>query len=102
MLFVALAKMSNYYVYIIRSIRNPKKIYKGITNNLERRLLEHNSGHSAFTAKFIPWKIETVIVFSDRNVVHDFELYLKTGSGIAFTRKHLLKSNNFEELWTDS
>ncbi|MBL7071821.1 MAG: GIY-YIG nuclease family protein [Candidatus Omnitrophica bacterium] len=32
-----------WYVYVV--LCKDKKLYTGITNNLERRLKEHNSGH---------------------------------------------------------
>jgi putative endonuclease len=31
--------------------------YKGITNNLEQRLAEHNSGKEISTSRYKPWKL---------------------------------------------
>ena len=31
--------------------------YKGFTTNIERRLEEHNSGESRYTAKKMPWDL---------------------------------------------
>ncbi len=45
-----------YYVYILKSI-NHEKTYVGFTENIERRIKEHNQGKSKYTSKFKPWQI---------------------------------------------
>ena len=46
----------SHFLYILKSqIEN--KSYVGITNNLERRLLEHNSGKSFYTKRYLPWEV---------------------------------------------
>jgi predicted GIY-YIG superfamily endonuclease len=77
-------------VYILRSVKVPGKTYIGITQNLDKRLEEHNSGLSPYTKKFIPWEVETYITFKNRLLAEHFEKYLKVGSGQAFLKKHLL------------
>lgn len=77
------------YVYLLRSLSNPAKVYTGLTDDVARRLEEHNTGKSRFTAHHVPWKIEVAIGFEDEQRAAKFERYLKTGSGIAFARKHL-------------
>ena len=54
------------YVYILQSELDPDRYYTGITDDLDRRLDEHNSGKSIHTNKFKPWKIKTYIAFSDQ------------------------------------
>ncbi len=76
------------YVYLLRSIANPTKTYVGLTDDPSRRLEEHNSGKSTFTSRHLPWKVEVLLGFEDENRAVEFERYLKTGSGIAFARKH--------------
>ena len=44
------------YVYILRSV-NTDRYYIGCTNDMERRLGEHNSGKSASTKAFRPWEM---------------------------------------------
>jgi len=44
------------YTYILYS-EKLDKYYVGSCINLERRLYEHNIGHSKFTSSGIPWKI---------------------------------------------
>ncbi len=78
------------YVYLLISQNNPQKVYIGKTNNLERRLDEHNRNESGYSKVYAPWRIETYIVFSDESLAEEFEKYLKTGSGHAFMKKRLL------------
>ena len=79
-----------YYVYIIQSINSPQKIYTGFLKNIDGRLEGHNSGRSAYTSKFKPWKIVCYCAFSNKEKALDFERYLKTSSGIAFKNKRLI------------
>lgn len=46
-----------WYLYILESLPRKDKIYIGSTDNLERRLREHNRGHTASTRRFMPWRI---------------------------------------------
>jgi putative endonuclease len=78
-----------YYVYLLESEHDPIHHYVGSTADLRQRLKEHNSGKSAHTAKFLPWRIKTYVAFSDRRRAEQFELYLKSGSGHAFAKKRL-------------
>ncbi len=78
-----------FYVYILRNLSNPLRRYFGITRDLRSRLAEHNAGRSEHTAKYVPWMVETYIAFSDKRKAIDFERYLKTGSGQAFSKKRL-------------
>jgi predicted GIY-YIG superfamily endonuclease len=82
-----------YYVYLLRSISHPEKTYVGFTENLERRLEEHNEGISRYTKPYIPWELEVSIGFRNKQKAEDFESYLKHGSGYAFARKHFWNSN---------
>jgi len=41
------------------------------------------------TAKHGPWTIEVVIEFADERRAVAFEHYLKSGSGVAFSVRHL-------------
>ncbi|MBD3297077.1 MAG: GIY-YIG nuclease family protein [candidate division Zixibacteria bacterium] len=80
------------YVYLLRSRSQPTKTYIGITDNLDQRLLEHNSGKSIHTSRFKPWLIEVAICFVDDERASAFERYLKSGSGHAFAKRHLWTS----------
>jgi putative endonuclease len=45
-----------YYVYILQSQIN-HSFYKGSTDDLDRRLAEHNAGKVAYSKKFKPWNL---------------------------------------------
>jgi putative endonuclease len=77
------------YVYLIRSVSKPDEKYVGLTADLKRRLKDHNSGKSPHTSKFMPWRLETYIAFSDLRKAQLFERYLKSGSGHAFANRRL-------------
>ena len=78
-----------YYVYIIKSINDPARIYAGYTTNLSQRLETHNSGGSVYTAHYRPWKLIACISFENQAKAKDFEQYLKTSAGKAFAKKRL-------------
>jgi len=44
-----------YWFYVIKSKKN-EELYFGSTNNLVRRLEEHNSGKTFSTARYKPWR----------------------------------------------
>jgi len=78
-----------FYVYLLRSMSDPTKLYTGFTTDLKSRLLAHNRGDSLHTAKFVPWEIETYLGFKNEQTAKEFESYLKSGSGQAFAIKRL-------------
>lgn len=81
-----------YYVYILRSKQQPKQVYTGFTRDLKKRIHDHNSGKSSHTKKHKPWELVAYIGFESEFAASNFEKYLKTGSGIAFSRKHFLEN----------
>jgi len=88
-----------YIVYIIKSIKFTNEIYKGFTTNLKQRLKDHNAGNSRHTKKGRLWEIIFYAAFKSKKQAIAFEKYLKSASGIAFTRKRLIeykkqKNNN--------
>jgi predicted GIY-YIG superfamily endonuclease len=77
------------YVYILKSKINQSKYYTGISKDAMKRLQYHNAGQSPYTSKFKPWELITYIAFSNSSKAYEFEKYLKSGSGRAFSKKHL-------------
>ncbi len=77
-----------YYVYILQSISSPDRHYSGYSEDLKRRLAEHNSGQSIHTNKHCPWRIKNYFAFDNKEKAKAFEDYLKTGSGHSFAKKH--------------
>ena len=79
-----------YYVYVLHSLKEPDRYYVGYTVDLEHRLDGHNSGKSAHTKPWLPWEISAYVAFRSKAKAQQFEKYLKSGSGYAFFRKHLV------------
>jgi len=67
-------------VYVLQS-QKTGEYYKGITNNLERRLSEHNSGKNISTKGKAPWKLIYHEECVDRIIARQREKYLKSGFG---------------------
>ena len=76
------------YVYLLRSLSHPQQTYVGSTDDLRRRLAEHDSGKSPHTSRFAPWKCAVAIRLEDDAKAEAFERYLKQGSGHAFAQRH--------------
>jgi putative endonuclease len=79
-----------YYTYLLRSKNFPHETYVGSTSDLRKRLAEHNSGKSIHTNKFKPWDLLAYIGLSEKHLAQSLEKYLKSGSGRAFAKKHLV------------
>ncbi len=78
-----------YFVYLIRSINHPDQKYIGCTENLQKRLSNHNCGTTPYTAKYMPWELVTYAAFFDKDKAVNLEKYLKSGSGREFAEKRL-------------
>ncbi len=75
-------------VYLLRSQKNPNRVYVGLCGNMKNRLAEHNAGECKTTTEARPWAVDVAIYLRDEKKAHAFERYLKTGSGRAFSKKH--------------
>ena len=81
-----------YFVYILQSQNWKNKFYVGITENLTRRLTEHNDlKYRSYTKLYAPWRLSTYIAFEDKDTAERFEQYLKGHSGKTFLKKRLIK-----------
>jgi putative endonuclease len=61
----------------------------GISNNPDKRLLEHNAGKTKSTKGFIPWRIVYKEIVPDRQTAREREKYLKSGCGKEYIKKVL-------------
>lgn len=76
-----------YYIY---SLRCKNGFYIGYTKNLKARLERHKKGSVPATADRLPIALEFYMAIADKYKAFSFEKYLKSGSGRAFIRKHLM------------
>ena len=78
-----------FYVYFLKSL-NTSFRYVGYTSKLEQRFEEHNQGLNKSTKPYKPFEIDAYIAVKTEEIAKSLERYLKTGSGIAFSRKRIL------------
>jgi putative endonuclease len=75
--------MKTYYVYILR---NPGgKLYIGLTENLQQRLADHNSGVSTWTRGKGPWELiwsKGPLSLSEARKLESFLKRQKGGAGL--------------------
>lgn len=83
-----LTMQTKYILYVLRSVNHNRK-YTGITNNIERRLKEHNSGKTKSTKGYRPWILVYTEAFGTEEAAHQRELYLKSGIGREFLNDKL-------------
>ena len=77
-----------YYVYILKCSNN--KTYIGCTSDLKDRINRHKKSQVTATKFSLPIKLIFYASFLDKYKAFKFEKHLKTGSGRAFTNKHLI------------
>ena len=73
------------YVYAIVS-KKDKRIYVGMSENVEQRLREHNAGKTKSTKGFIPWELIFTESCIDRKLARVREKYYKSGVGKEFLK----------------
>ncbi len=78
-----------WYVYFLNSLSH-NFLYVGSTNNLARRLEEHNNGLSVSTKHYLPFEIEAYIAVKTESKARELEKYFKSGSGKAILKKRIL------------
>jgi len=69
-----------YFVYVIRS-EISHQLYKGVINNLSRRLKEHNAGSNTSTKHGRSWRMVYHESCQNRKEARQREKYLKSGIG---------------------
>ncbi len=79
-----------FYVYAIKSLSR-NYIYVVPTENIERRVKEHQNGDNKTTAPYRPFVLFYTEEFTTRSEARKKEKLLKSGSGKEFL-KHLLNS----------
>lgn len=74
-----------YYVYVIKDELD--NLYFGSTNDLKRRLKEHQSGLSVYTKRSNTWKLIYYEAYAAESDARERERKIKNNTG---TKKHLL------------
>ena len=77
-----------YFIYVLRNENG--KSYTGMTNNIDRRLKEHNSGHTKST-KNHNWTIVYKEEVQDRVSARKREKYLKSAAGRRYLQNIVAK-----------
>jgi len=80
-----------FIVYAIKSV-NRNYIYAGLTNDIERRFKEHQTGKNKTTAPYRPFVLIYKESLPNRMKAREREIYLKSGVGKEFL-KQILKTN---------
>ena len=79
-----------YFVYAISSsIQN--RIYVGMSEDVEKRLGEHNAGKTSSTKFYRPWVLFCTEAFETRVEARKREIFLKSGSGKEFLKEILAR-----------
>lgn len=75
-----------YFVYVLCSEKDGR-LYKGFSSNLEKRILEHNSGKTKSTKGYLPWRLVYSEKVENRIEARKREKFLKSGLGRDFLKK---------------
>ena len=77
-----------YYIYLLQSLKNDT-LYIGFTENLRKRLQEHNRGLNFSTKPFKPWKLIHYEAYLNEKDARRREKYLKTSQGSRLLKRML-------------
>ncbi len=81
-----------YYLYIIKSQKD-ETLYIGQTNNLKRRLFEHNNGKSKYTKSHSPFTLKYYEAYTNEEDAKRRETNLKlNGRALFVLKKRISKS----------
>lgn len=69
-----------FYVYILQSLKTGE-FYKGLTDNFDRRLKQHETDKSPSTKNKLPLKIVHVELCNNRDEARALEKFFKSGFG---------------------
>ena len=75
-----------FYTYALRNLQR-NYIYVGLTDNLERRINEHQSGKNKTTRPYRPFELIFSESFPNRIEARKNEIYLKSGIGKEFLKR---------------
>ena len=76
------------YVYVLQSKQN-SSWYTGVTADLRKRFMEHNSGQSIWTKGRGPFELIYYEAYRNREDARSRELQLKSGQGKAYLKQRI-------------
>ena len=76
------------YVYVLQSLKNDM-LYIGYTNDLKRRLEEHNRKRNFSTKSYVPWQLIHFEAYRNEEDAKRREKYLKTSQGSRLLKRML-------------
>jgi putative endonuclease len=91
-----------FFVYILYSPKSDR-YYVGHTNDINRRLNEHNypTENSKYTSKFLPWQLKFLFpVSKNRGEAIKVERFIKKQKSKVFLQKLITEKNNKDYLDT--
>ena len=77
-----------FYTYVLKSEKT-ETFYTGTTNNLTKRLDQHNSGEVYSTKNKLPIRLIYAEACLNKGDAYRREIYLKTGMGKRYIRNRL-------------
>jgi len=77
-----------YYVYILFSLKD-NRLYIGFTNNLIKRIKQHNNGETKSTKHRMPFKLVYYEAHLNQYVALEREKYFKSGWGRKYIKEKL-------------
>lgn len=80
-----------YYTYVLQSLKSGR-FYTGSTDDLRRRLSQHNTGKSIFTKKDKPYELIYYESCKNEQDARSRESYLKSGMGKRYLKNRLKRS----------
>ena len=79
-----------FFTYVLKSKKNGK-LYTGHTENLEKRILEHNTKSDKTKFSYVngPWELMFFETFNTRAIAMEHERFLKTGKGREYIKEKI-------------
>jgi putative endonuclease len=82
------SKQAFHYVYVLESLIRDE-LYIGVTTDLKRRLVQHNSGQSISTKRYMPWRVIYYEACYEKLDAERREKYFKTSQGRRLLKRRL-------------
>ncbi len=93
--------LTGFYVYLLESLVDGLW-YTGYTNNLKKRLMQHNSGYNLSTKRRAPFKVIYCEICINESDAIAREKYLKSGMGKRYLKNRLKDYISNKERKTDN